>query len=165
MKIARIGLFTCAMTLPIAALARIPYTPRGTDDALVRLSWRMNVSARDSCRPRTQAELDALAVHMRTPEVCTPTVATYVLITTIDQGPADTFHLVRRGIKGDRPLFVLQERRLAPGAHDVGVAIERTTSSGTEVLAAFDTVLTLNAGRVQLITLDAQGRLTARSTP
>ena len=165
MKYARIALCTAALTLPIAALARAPYTPPGGAEAGLRFSWRMSVSAKENCRPRTSAELAELPVHMRTPEVCTRDAARYALITRIDDVAADTIQLVRGGVKGDRPLFVLEERTLSPGQYRVRVNLERMTDSGTEVLAALDTLLRMEAGGVQLITLDTEARrLSARSS-
>jgi hypothetical protein len=158
------ALCTAVLTLVIAAFARAPYTPPGSDDARIRFSWRMSIAARESCRPRTPAELDALPVHMRTPEICTRDVARYTLITRVGDVGADTIHLVRGGVKGDRPLFVLEERTLSPGAHRIRVDLERTTDV-TEVLATLDTTLVMESGAVQLITLDdTEGRrLVARS--
>jgi hypothetical protein len=166
MKYVRIIVATAAITLLLAALARAPYTPAGAGEALLRFSWRMSVTARENCRPRTQAELDALPVHMRTPEVCTRDLARYSLITRVDDSPADTLELVRGGVKGDRPLFVLEERTLPAGRHRVQVYLHRTTgTSDSEILASLDTALVLQAGRVQLVMLDTEGRrLTVRSS-
>jgi hypothetical protein len=69
-------------------------------------------------------------------------------------------------VKGDRPLFVLEERTLSPGRHRVRVHLERMATSGTEILAALDTVLSMDAGAVQLITLESEARrLSAKSSP
>src|SRR5688572_29218669 len=124
-RILAVGL-SAALTLPLAALARAPYTPARADDAVLRFSWRMNVTARENCRRHTQAELDALPVHMRTPEVCTRDVARYMLITRVGAAPADTVQLARGGVHGDRPVFVLEERVLPPGEHRIQVAVLRT---------------------------------------
>jgi hypothetical protein len=154
------------ITLPIAALARAPYTPPGADDAVLRFAWRMNAPARENCRPRTQQELDALPVHMRAPEVCTRDAAGFALIMRIDGAPPDTMHLVRGGMKGDRPIFVLEERTVIPGTHAVVLELQRVSASGTSVVAALDTVLRLEPGDVSLVTLHADdGALLVRSSP
>ena len=49
-------LMTALLVLPIAALSRLPYSPAGAEDAVLRLSWRMSVSAKEQCRTRTQEE-------------------------------------------------------------------------------------------------------------
>jgi hypothetical protein len=151
-------LATAALTLPFAALTRAPWTPPGAGDAVLRLSWRMSISARGECRPRTPAELDALPVHMRTPEVCAADTSTYVVITRLDDGPPDTLQLLRGGVKGDRPLFVLEDRRLPPGHYTLGIRLLRLDDDGAEVLTSLDTTLALVSGRIALFTLDAGGR-------
>jgi hypothetical protein len=148
-------LATAALTLPFAALTRAPWTPPGADDAVLRLSWRMSITARGTCRPRTQAELDAQPVHMRTPEVCASDTSTYVVITRLDDSRPDTLQLLRGGMKGDRPLFVLEDRRLTPGRHALGIRLLRVGDDGTEVLTSLDTTLVLESGRIALVTLDA----------
>jgi len=158
-------LVTALLTLGTAAAARAPYTPAGHEQAWLRFSWRLTISAKEHCRPRTQDELDALPVHMRTPEVCTPDTATYALLTRIDDQPVETKHLARGGVKGDRPLFVLEERALPPGKHHIRVAVERRDDGDDHLIAELDTTLVLERGRVQLITLSPDGRrLEAHST-
>lgn len=161
MRRIRVVLAGAMLALPIAALARAPYTPPGAEDAVLRLSWRMSATSRESCRPRTQEELDALPVHMRTPEVCTRDLARYLLVLQVGEAVADTVELQRRGAKGDRPLFVLEDRRLEPGVHRVRVGLHRVDRGP---LAEMDTVLTLERGAIALVTLDDQGRLEARSS-
>jgi hypothetical protein len=151
-------LATAALTLPFAALTRAPWTPPGADDAVLRLSWRMSISAKGKCRPRTPAELDALPVHMRTPEVCAGDTSTYVVITRLGDSPPDTLQLLRGGVKGDRPLFVLEDRRLPPGRHALCIRLLRLGDDGPEVLTSLDTTLVLVSGRIALVTLDAGGR-------
>jgi hypothetical protein len=157
-------LASALLTLPIAALSRAPaYSVPGADDALLRLSWRMSASAREQCRPRTQQELDALPVHMRTPDICTSDRADYLLITRIGSGAPDTLPLLRGGAKGDRPLFVLQEMRMAPGEARVFVEVQRSApGSDVEVIARLDTTLTFVAGGVRLVTMNGGGRLIVR---
>ena len=165
MSAVRIALCKAALTLFVAALARLPYTPPGSNDAVLRFSWRLSIQAKENCRPRTEEELAALPVHMRTPEVCTRDIADYTLITEVDDLPADTIQLARGGLKGDRPLFVLSERTLSPGLHHTRISLQRRTGSAIRILAELDTVLTMQPGQVQLVTLDAEtGRLITRSS-
>lgn len=152
---------TALLVLPLAALTRLPYTPPGAGDAMLRLSWRSIVSGSERCRDRTPAELDALPVHMRTPQVCTTDPADYMLTVRVG-GVSDTLRLLRGGVKGDRPLFVLEERRLPAGRESVAVGLLRQAPDGVSVLAALDTVLGFEAGRVRLVTLDPDGRLVVR---
>jgi hypothetical protein len=149
---------TLLLAVPILVLTRAPYTPPGADDAVLRLSWRMNATAPENCRARTVAELDALPAHMRTPQECTRERADYVLVTTVGAAAPDTVHLVRGGVKGDRPVFVLQEHRLQPGLERVRVELKRVTAAGDSVVVALDTQVPLARGTVRLVTLDAEGR-------
>jgi hypothetical protein len=162
MRIIGIVLVSLLLTLPIAALSRAPYTPPGARDAVLRLSWRMNVSAREECRPRSAEELEALPVHMRTPEVCTRDQASYVLITRFGDTSADTAPLLRGGVKGDRPLFVLRERRLPPGEHRIALEVRRAAGGRDSVVAALAATVHAAAGAVVLVTLDESGRLVVR---
>lgn len=148
----RMAALTAALVIPLAALARAPYTAAAADDAVLRLSWRLPAPASESCRARTPEELEALPVHMRTAEVCEREVARYVLITRVGESAADTAALVGAGVRGDRPLFVLEERRLPPGRHRVAIEILRD-GSAPEPLAALDTILAIPAGRIRLVTL------------
>jgi len=162
-KILPMLLCTALVTIGIAALARAPYAQPDARDARLRFAWRMNLSAGEHCRPRTQAELDQLPVHMRNPTVCTSDAARYALVVKVDSA-ADTIHLVRGGVKGDRPVFVLEDRTIAPGRHHVSVRLVRSSPARDTVLAALDTGLTLRPGWIQLITLDPDGdRLIVRS--
>lgn len=149
---------TAALMAPIVGLARAPYRPPGADAAVLRLSWRMTVQARENCRSRTPEELAALPAHMRSPEVCEADDAAYALITRIDSATADTAHLIRGGIKEDRPLFVLDERSLEPGEHRVRVQLHRLTQGrGDSTLVSLDTVVVMETGRVRLVTLRPDG--------
>lgn len=165
MKYAKILLSAALMTLPIAALARGPaYSAPGADHATLRFSWRMSVPARENCRVRSQEELEALPVHMRAPEECTPDLSDFILVLAVDGRAADTIPIVRGGLKGDRPLTVLQDRRLPPGQHGIDMQFLRVAHDGTTVIAALDTTLHIAPGAVGLVTLDANaGRLHART--
>jgi hypothetical protein len=154
------------MVLPLAVLSSAPYSPRGADAAVLRLSLRMAIASHEDCRTRTQQELDALPVHMRSPEECTRDAASYEVIARIGPLPPDTIRLARGGARGDRPIFLLNERTLPPGQHRVRVDVQRRNGShATEnILAGLDTTLTLERGVVQLVTLDRGGRLVTRTS-
>lgn len=151
-------LVTAALVAPIAGLSRAPYSPPEADAAVLRMSWRMTVQARENCRTRTPEELAALPAHMRSPEVCQADDASYALMTRIDSAPVDTAHLIRGGVKEDRPLFVLDERALEPGEHRVRVELHRITAGERDsILVSLDTLLEMEAGRVRLVTLKPEG--------
>ena len=159
MKAVRIFIGTLLLVLPIAVLTRVPWTPEGAKDPVLRFSWRMSVSGEKSCRPRTQQELDQLPVHMRTPEICSVADASYLLVTRVGEAQTDTTPLLRGGVKGDRPLFVLEDRVLAAGEQRLHVQLIRVTNGRSSALASLDTVIAMRPGRVQLVTLDEANRL------
>ncbi len=168
---ARVGalLVTAAITVFIGWAARAPYHPPHSQDALLRLSWRLRLPAAEVCRQRTREELDALPVHMRAPEVCESHVDTYTLRVRIDSLAADSALVLPGGVRADRPVYVLRELPLAPGPHRVRVRFERNGASSTTIMdtiprvLALDTVLHMRSGVVALITLD-DGRLVVRSS-
>ena len=159
MRTLRAVLVSGAIVIGIAGLSRAPsYTPPGADASLLRFSWRMTIQGRDRCRPRTAEELEALPAHMRTPEVCTSVDATYSLVTRIDDADPDTLPLLRGGVKGDRPLFVMEDVRLAGGPHRVRVELHYRSAETEAVLASLDETLSFEPGRVQLVTLSPETR-------
>jgi hypothetical protein len=153
------GLVTILMTLAVGWLARAPYQPPGAEDGLLRLSWRMRAPDTETCRVRSQAELDALPVHMRTPEVCESHSAAWELVVQVDSLAADTTRVLQGGARRDRPLFVLRELPLEPGAHHVRISFapaEGLRENGTAVPLVFDSVLRIASGEVALVTLERE---------
>lgn len=141
--------------------SRAPYDSPGADAAMLRLAWRMPGGAAQVCRDRTQAELDALPAHMRTPQVCETVAIAYRLETEVDDVRVDERRLRPTGARGDRPLAVWLELPLEPGAHEVEVSLVREggeTEDDLELEADIDA----SAGEIVLITLNDEGRLEVR---
>jgi hypothetical protein len=137
--------------------SRAPYQATESEAALLRLSWRMRPERNEQCRDRTQAELDALPVHMRTPRICETSVVPYRLILEIDDGVPDTTVILPAGAKHDRPIYVLRDSLLSPGRHEVEVTFERADSTRATVLR-FDQKVNFAAGHIELVTLGNDGR-------
>lgn len=151
-------LVSALATVSLGWLARAPYHPPGSDVGLLRLSWRLRGDRVEHCRPRTQAELDALPVHMRTPEICEGRLVAYRLIVQVDRARSDTVRIMPGGARGDRPVFVLRDTPLAPGPHHVRVSFTREDASDDDERAssgalAIDTALVAEPGAIHLITL------------
>lgn len=152
-------LVTGAAVSAIGWLARAPYQPPGGDNAVLRLSWRLRGERNETCRPRTQEELDALPVHMRTPEICEGALVAYRLTVQLDEQAVDTSRVVPAGARADRPIYVFAEKRLEPGPHRVRITFAREDSVANGAAAlSLDTVLNTLAGGVELITMDPGGR-------
>ena len=185
----RAAVFLCsaAPVLLMGWLSRAPYDPPGSDAAVLRMSWRLRGQRIEECRPRTQAELDALPVHMRTPEICEGHLVAYRLVVRVGDAPADSLVFVPQGAKGDRPVFVMHEVPLAPGPQRVRVSFSPIGEDGDvegeddddhddavrerdhdddddgRGRLVYDGMVTGHAGVVELITVDGAGRLVKRS--
>lgn len=149
-------LVSAAATLLIGWGSRATYQARDNDTALLRLSWRMRGERIQQCRDRTQAELAALPVHMRTPQICESRPIPYRVILAIDEGPADTTVVLPAGAKHDRPVYVLRDSTMLPGRHRIRVVFERTDSAAT---ARFlDQSIRFQPGHIELITMSDDAR-------
>ncbi len=115
------ALVAAAMTAAIGFGSRVPYSPGDSDASILRLSWRLRGEKVETCRDRTPAELEALPVHMRTPQVCTGHLVSYLLTLRVDGEVVDTTTFLPAGAKGDRPIFVLHDEPLVPGRRKVRV--------------------------------------------
>ena len=151
------AIVTTAALLALSWCSRVPVTPSNVDYGLLRLSWRMAGRSSEHCRQRTDAELAALAVHMRTPRVCERRGVSYRLIVEIDEARADTTLLKPAGAMGDRPVFVLHEARLAPGQHRVDVRLEPITHGPRVNTLTFDDQIRFARNSIELITLSEDG--------
>jgi hypothetical protein len=150
-------------------LALAPYQPKGSDTSLLRLSWRMRGEVEEECRERSAEELEKLPVHMRTPRVCEREAVAYELNVSVDDREVLSRHLIAAGAKGDRPIYVLEEVPLEPGAHRVRVALrsdhedDDDDEDDDETQTVLDQMVRFEKGRIHLVTLDSTR--TPRITP
>lgn len=120
----------------LGALTRLPYATRETG-AVLRLSWRVRGEEEEQCRRATAAELANLPAHMRQAVVCEEgRVAPYRLRVALDGRPVIDERPPGSDVRGDRPMFLLRDLPLAPGAHRVQVLLERVGAAS----AAGDTL-------------------------
>lgn len=153
-------LVSAALTAAIGFGSRAAYTTRTAETAVLRLSWRLRGEKHETCRQRSEAELEKLPAHMRTPQECTVVLASYRLILEIDDERPDTLMFIPAGAKGDRPVFVLHDRILTPGEHEIEVEFEpvglhEKRQRKLEYEGEFEAV----AGRIHLLTLSQDRRL------
>jgi len=141
-----------ALLLLVSVGSRMPWQTGERERGVVRLSWRMRPEHIEHCRDRTQTELGALPVHMRTPRICETRAVPYRLIVMIDGAIADTAIVLPGGAKHDRPLYVFRDWSLVPGRHHVSVTFGRNDGNSDTVLR-FDRELRVFRGKIELITL------------
>lgn len=149
-----------------AFAARIPVTFTG-QEATLRLSWRVDGVVIEECRTRTEAELEAMPVHMRNPEACIGELAPFSLSVSVDGGTVLSETLVPGGARGDRPVFVFDEIRVPPGSRRLSVDFRAVTPDGasdTEAVRAYEWEgeLDLEQGEVALVTIDESGVMEVR---
>jgi len=137
--------------------SRAPYRASAGHDALLRLSWRMRPERNELCRERSAEELAALPVHMRAPRVCETHSVPYQLILQIGDGAPDTTVVLAAGARHDRPIYVLRDSLLAPGARRVRVTFERVDTSHPAPMILDDTIR-FERGHIELITISSDGR-------
>ena len=121
-----------ALTLATAGLSRVPVRFSHDDDALLRLSWKINGVTVEACRELTAEELEALPVHMRNPRACIGGIAPYVLEVTLDGTVMAPDTVRAHGARSDRPLFVLRDLPVSPGPHDVAVLFRAVVPEGVD---------------------------------
>lgn len=148
-------IIAAAALLVLGALSRIPYDADGADAAMLRLSWRTRGEAVEACRDRTTEELEALPVHMRTPQVCTTRVASYRLQIRVDDGPTITRDLKASGARADRPVYVLWQQQLTPGIHRIRIEFHSTHDPEARRLRMDEQVRVRN-GEILLVTQDGR---------
>jgi hypothetical protein len=174
---------TCAAVFALGALSRVPYTPADAENGVLRVSWRARGERVRECRRLTQEELEALPLHMRRPEVCEGRIAPYRLRVAIDGAVVEDTLIRAAGARQDRPIYVLRDFPLTPGAHAIDITFTRegardegegepgseaepeTERNGSAPAhLALETVVEIRPGRITLVTFDPnQNALVVRS--
>jgi len=148
--------------LGLAWLSGVPTSYAGSDDALLRLSWRVPGTMVEECRTRTDEELARLAPHMRTPQVCTGRGADYELRLSLDGGEVVLDTIRPAGARHDRPVYVFREVAVNPGVHEVAVAFRALVSTTFDpgdrpIEYAWGGHLRLGPAEIGLVTLADSG--------
>jgi hypothetical protein len=155
----------------VRLLSFTPYTAERDIGAIVRLAWRTRGEQVRDCRRRSPEELQRLPVHMRQEEVCEGRLLPYRLVVSVDSVSLVDRLVHGAGAREDRPLYVFQDLIVEPGPHRISVRFTLETPSaqpesdqdrGDAALPAppprlaLDTMLTLGARRVLLVTYDEE---------
>jgi len=176
-------LVSAGLLLGTAALSWHPYEAESRADGVVRFSWRTRGEVIENCRRPSEAELEKMPAHLRQEVVCQQgTVAPYRLRIVVGGTTLLDSLAPGSGGRSDRPMYLLREVRVAAGSHRLVVELRRDdrpddTDDSTQVEAeggsrrarslrqraiprrlTLDTVVTLGAREVALVTYDSDKR-------
>lgn len=161
---------TAAGVAALSAASRTSYET-GAEGALLRLSWRVRGEEIERCRRATKEELESVPAHMRQEVICEGRrVAPYRLRLAVDGRALLDQRAPGSDVAGDRPMFLLRDVPLAPGAHRVAVRLERLgEGEASDTLQrrearrraipprlALDTTVTIGAQGIALVTYDSE---------
>ena len=91
------------------------------EDALVRLSWRIEPVRVETCRVLSEAELAEVPAHMRRAETCTGGAVDYELRLDVDGVRVTTDTIAPSGLRRDRPIYVYHDHPVEAGRRAVSV--------------------------------------------
>jgi hypothetical protein len=120
------------VTVAIGALTRVPYSVGDRELAAVRLTWRMAGQAIEDCRTLSEEELAEIPAHMRQAEVCESYVPPYRLRVQVDGETIEDILVLAGGARGNRPIYVYSELRVAPGSHELSIVFAQEAQTTRE---------------------------------
>jgi hypothetical protein len=129
------GAATVLATVLLARASAAPLPFHSASAARIRLSWSARPERIEVCRTLSAEELAQRAEHMRQRVECEGRFATYALRVTVDGRPAGEDVVRGAGLRNDRPLYLLREFELAPGAHAVRVTFMRRETTDDDAAA------------------------------
>lgn len=124
-------------------------------DGLLRLSWRAVGRRVEECRAPTATELEALPPHMRPERICEGRLEPFDLTVRIDGETVIEREVRPAGAREDRPTYVFDEVRLAPGSHRLEVVFAEAPGGASPPLR-LETSFELPPRGVRLVTRDSQ---------
>jgi hypothetical protein len=162
-------LVSALLLVAIAALSQVPYGVERSGDAMLRLSWRIRGERVEECRRLTQAELEALPLHMRREEVCEGRIAPYRLTIELDGRTLEDALVSAAGARNDRPIYVFREIRLPPGAYaatirfvrdgeDAACTGEEAPEGRSPACLELSSPIRLGQGEIALVTYEEESR-------
>jgi len=143
----------------IAGGSQFPYRANQDGESLLRLSWRLRGHESEECRPMSAEELERLPIHMRNPDACQGRVLPYLLTVTVDGELVTQREFSPAGVRGNRPIYVLEDVPVAAGALSVDVRFEQVSADegaadGASETLTLSTRMTLEPGQIGLISYD-----------
>ena len=156
------ALVAVGLTAGLVWCTALPYQHESSEEAVIRLSWRTVGERVEECRTPSEEELAALPPHMRQGEICEGAMLPFRLRVAVDGASLFDGQVRTAGARGDRPAYVFQEFRVAPGAHHLQVRFEVDRGQGQGVSGRppliLDEDVTLEA-RTILLVVENEGRL------
>lgn len=137
-QVVRAVLGTLLTVLATYGVTRASATNVGLHDAgsaMLRLSWSARPERIEVCRRLSEEELAQRAEHMRQRLECTGRFATYRLQVEADGRLLGDTVVRGAGLRNDRPIYLLKDFAIAPGARRIRVLFQRresVDSSGAE---------------------------------
>ena len=172
----RLGQVALAVVCTLAAivlLARatamsLPYHP--SDAARLRVSWSARPERIEICRTLSEAELAQRPEHMRQRVECDGKFASYRLMVEVDGRREADVVVYGGGLRRDRPMHLLEEFDVPPGAHRVRVSFERREAAADSVATVANDAVSgadtgIFAGRAQRETVERTRRAGAAIPP
>ncbi|MEO8478753.1 MAG: hypothetical protein ABI542_03900 [Gemmatimonadota bacterium] len=124
---------TALMLMLIAAVSGPEWRYHGDDSSRLRLSWGARPERIEVCRTLSEAELADRPEHMRQRLECEGTTASYALEIHVDGQEIDSRVLRGGGLRHDRPMYLLDDLVIAPGAHHLVVTLTRREEEPDDV--------------------------------
>jgi hypothetical protein len=143
-----------AFVATLVALSGLTSVVDASGDARIRLSWRTVGEHIEDCRRPTEDELAALPAHMRQREICDRRLAPFQLDVRIDGETAISREVRPSGARDDRPAYVFEEIRLAPGHHRLAVTFAVVSENAVAAPLTLREDVELVPNAIVLVTLD-----------
>jgi ferredoxin len=148
---------TLVTALLLAATGWLSQVPAGSAPAggAVRLAWRLPGQSWLDCRPLPLEEIAKLPAHMRRTDDCRTVYLHYRLRAWVDGELRVDREVAPLGARGDRPLYVEQDLRVAPGERELRVEFTPLNDPrGAGLALRLEEELDVTAGRARLVTYD-----------
>lgn len=125
------------------------YVPSGSDEGMLRMSWKLTGQRQEDCRDLSEKEILARPKHMRKSRECSEIYYSYMLRYKIGDVTGQE-SIQPAGMRKDRPLLIFKEIKLKPGTY--AVDIEFSTREVSAQKFSFSGNVQINPNKVALIT-------------